>query len=269
MSDHDALWVYAVTRPDAAAEPMEGVAGGPVRLVNVADLAAMVSPVDLAEFGEEPLRRNLERLPWLEATARAHHQVITEMSRTSAVVPMRLATVYRTEAALVRMLVQRAADFNAVLARTGHCSEWGVKAYLSAPRSAEPAAAEPAAARSGQGTGGRSSGGPGSGADYLRRRRAQLAADQEARHSVAASAEGLHAELCAVAEAAALHRPQDPQLSGIRAHMIMNATYLVDDRRREQFTGTANRTAELDSSVRVEITGPWPPYSFATTGPGP
>ncbi|HET7016248.1 MAG TPA: GvpL/GvpF family gas vesicle protein [Streptosporangiaceae bacterium] len=255
MSDGEALWVYAVTRPDAA-PPVTGVAGGPVRLADAVGLAAVVSPVDLAEFGEEPLRRNLEKLPWLEAVARAHHQVVAETARTSQVVPMRLATVYRTKTALVRMLVQRAADFEAVLARTVHCSEWGVKAYLSAARAAEPAVAAVGS-------------GPGSGADYLKRRRAQLAADEDARHSVAASAQGLHAALCAVAEAAALHRPQDPQLSGIRAHMIMNATYLVADRRREQFTATVSRTAERDPSVRVEITGPWPPYSFATMEAGP
>lgn len=259
MSDGDALWVYAVTRSEMAAGPLEGVSGGPVRLVEAAGLAAVVSPVDLAEFGEQPLRRNLEKLPWLEAVARAHHQVIAAISRTSAVVPMRLATVYRSQAALTRMLAARAADFKAVLVRTANCSEWGVKAYLSAPRVGEPAA-EPSAASSRSG--------PGSGADYLRRRRAQLTADEDARHSVAASAQDLHAELCAVADASALHRPQDPQLSGNRAHMIMNATYLVDNRRREHFAAIVNRTAECDPSVLVEITGPWPPYSFATTEPG-
>jgi hypothetical protein len=51
--------------------------------------------------------------------------------------------------------------------------------------------------------------------------------------------------------------------------MIMNATYLVDDRRREHFTAAVNRNATLSHSVKVEVTGPWPPYSFATTEPGP
>jgi Gas vesicle synthesis protein GvpL/GvpF len=257
MIEPDGLWVYAVTRPGAEVDSLTGVAGGPVRLVAAGELTAVVSPVDLAEFGPEPLRRNLEKLPWLEAVARAHHQVIAAISATSAVVPMRLATVYRTPASLARMLVQRAGDFQAVLARTANCAEWGVKAYLIAADAPQPGGEQVAAARSQ----------PGSGTDYLRRRRAQLTADEDLRREAAASAERLHCELCAVASASARHRPQDPQLSGRRTQMILNGTYLVEDRRRERFAATVSRSMESSSSVRVEVTGPWPPYSFATTEP--
>ncbi len=260
MNEPTALWIYAVTGPEAVldrAGPLTGVAGGTVGLVRAAGLAAVASPVELAEFGAEPLRRNLEKLPWLEAVARAHHQVIAAASRVTAVVPMRLATVYRSQAAVAGMLSERASELKGVLARTANCSEWGVKAYLTAP-AAEPGRgdSEPAAASAGK---------PGSGADYLRRRRAQLTADEDARHAAAAGARHLHAELCAVAAAAGLHRPQDPQLSGRRAPMVMNGTYLVDDRRRERFAATVDRAAAQNPALRVETTGPWPPYSFAST----
>jgi hypothetical protein len=263
MRESEGLWVYAVIEPGAGAgrtERLTGVAGGPVLTIEATELAAVVSPVDLAEFGAEPLRRNLEQLPWLEAVARSHHQVIAAAAQAGVVVPMRLATVYRTDDALVEMLVDRAADFQAVLARIANCSEWGVKAYLSTGEAGGQTAAQPAAAVSS---------GQGSGADYLRRRRAQLTADEDARRSAASGAQGLHTELCMIAEAAKLHRPQDPQLSGAQTPMIMNATYLVDDRRREHFTAAVNRNATLSHSVKVEVTGPWPPYSFATTEPGP
>lgn len=270
MNDAGAIWVYAVARegslvegeagvsgPDdgsGAAGPLVGIAGGRVRLVSIRDLTAVVSPVDLAEFGEEPLRRNMERLPWLEAVARMHHDVVSAVAKMTAVVPMRLATVYRTGTGLTQMLGQRQEDFLAVLGHIAGRSEWGVKTYVTAPADSAPAPAE--------------AGSPGSGAAYLMKRRAQLTAAEDARRAAVASAELVHSELAGHAVAAALHRPQDPQLSGTTARMIMNATYLVDDRDQARFAAAVECAASRNPAVRLELTGPWPPYSFAAPEPG-
>lgn len=275
MTEADAIWVYAVahggtlvqreagvSRPgdgSVAIDPLVGVAGRPVRLVSTSDLAAVVSPVDLAEFGEEPLRRNMEHLPWLEAVARVHHAVVSAVAKLAAVVPMRLATVYRTDLTLAQMLRQRQEYFLAVLGHIAGRSEWGVKAYVAASGDmAAPAADRTSGAPAG----------PGSGAAYLSKRRAELTAAEDARKAAVTSAKRVHSELAGRAVAAALHRPQDPQLSGTTSRMIMNATYLVDDRDRVGFAATVRRAASTNPSVRLELTGPWPPYSFAAPEPG-
>ena len=62
------LYAYAITRgldPTTVAE-QSGIGGQPVRLVEREGLAVVVSEVDLEQFGEEGLRRNLEDLAWLE-----------------------------------------------------------------------------------------------------------------------------------------------------------------------------------------------------------
>ena len=51
---------------------------------DVPDLTAAVGTVGLDEFGEEGLRRNLEDLDWLAATARAHDAVISAIARFGA-----------------------------------------------------------------------------------------------------------------------------------------------------------------------------------------
>lgn len=265
MNDAGAIWVYAVAREGSlgeasgAVDRLVGIAGGRVRLVSIKDLTAMVSPVDLAEFGEEPLRRNMEHLPWLEAVARMHHDVVSAVAKMTAVVPMRLATVYRTDTGLTQMLGRRREDFLAVLGRIAGRSEWGVKAYIAAPA---VAGSRPAGRSSGAPTA------PGSGAAYLMKRRAELTAEDDARRAAVASAERVHAELAGQVVAAALHRPQDPQLSGTAARMLMNATYLVDDRDQASFAATVERAASRNPAVRLELTGPWPPYSFAAPEPG-
>ena len=261
MTEPTAVWVYAVAEDDLAADGndlagLTGVGGTPVRAVTAAGLAAITGNVPLADFDEAALRRNLEDLDWLEVTARAHHQVIAAVARRGPVVPVRLATVYRDEAGVAAALGEHQEDFRAALDRLGRRREWGVKVYAAAP----PAAGDgpqPAPAH-----GGNRASGPG--AAYLQRRRRDLAARDQARQDAAASAELIHARLADLAAGTSLHPPQSPQLAGGRAQMILNAAYLLDQQRDDEFAAAVGALAERHPAVRLELTGPWPPYSFTS-----
>lgn len=253
MPDDLGLWAYAVIRAGTPMRSVTGMAGGMVGTVVAGDLAALASPVDLAEFGEEALRHNLEHLPWLETAARTHHSVIAEAAEAGPVIPLRLATVYRTEAGLADMLVRHRRDFEHAFDRVEGRSEWGVKAYAAATHRASGEPATELGSDRGAGT------------QYLRQRKAQLEAAEDARKVAVASARDVHAMLSSVSAATDLHPPQDPQLSGRRDRMIMNGTYLVDDRAGSEFTAVVQQAAAGHPGLRLELTGPWPPYSFATT----
>jgi len=244
------VWVYAVTahQPVTGLDEVTGVAGEIPRAITAAGLTAVSGDVGLAEFGEAALRRNLEDLDWLATTARAHHRVIDAVGQ-APVVPMRLATVYRDDTNVATVLAERGADFRAALARTGEREEWGVKAYA-----ARPAAPAPAGQAS-------------SGADYLQRRRRELSEREDTRRAATASAEQIHAALSRLAAGARLHPPQSPQLTGNSAPMILNAAYLLDSGRGRKFVEGVSDLAEQHPAVRLEVTGPWPPYSFATLEP--
>src|SRR5215471_3851843 len=118
MSDESGLWAYAITDDGAAdVSGLTGVAGTKVRTAPAAGLTVLVSDVDLAEFGEAALSRNLEDLAWLERVARAHHLVIDEAARLFPVLPMRLATVYSCDATMAAALDGRRYDLHAALRR--------------------------------------------------------------------------------------------------------------------------------------------------------
>jgi hypothetical protein len=250
------LWVYAVTEqiPAGSLDQVAGVGGGQVRTVVADGLTAIAEDVPLEEFGEAALRRNLEDLAWLEETARAHHRVIDAVVRQSPVVPMRLATVYSGDASVAAMLAGRADDFRAALGRMSRRQEWGVKAYA-----AERAEADAAPAHGGT----EDAGSGGKGAAYLQRRRDQLSAQQDARRELTVSAELVHGALSQLAVDSALHPPQAPQLTGTSAQMLLNAAYLLDEQRSEDFTAAVSALAKSHPALRLELTGPWPPYSFA------
>lgn len=243
------LWLYAVAAEGAefptGAGAGIGVGGGQVRAVRAAGLTAVVEDVGEDEFGAAALRRNLEDLEWLDRTARAHHAVIEAMAGHGAVVPMRLATVYSGDDSVASMLRQRADDLSEALSRISGRSEWGVKAYASLPADTGPDDQADA-----------------SGTAYLQRRRAQLASRTDARQAAAAEADAVHTELSQLSVAARLYPPQPPRLAGQAALMVLNAAYLVADAQAGEFAVAVNDLTSRHRSVRLGLTGPWPPYSF-------
>ena len=260
MADRSVVWLYAVAgdpvEPAALAEVVAGVNGAPVRTISAAGLAAVASDVPIEEFSESALRVSLEDLGWLEATATAHHRVIDRLAQVQPLVPMRLATVYSADGSVRAMLDERAPDIRTVLQRTTACQEWGVKMYAAEPHAEAASLADS-----------RSSATPASGADYLRRRKDELAARAGRQRDAHVSAEQIYTALAQHALASRLHAPQSPKLSGATAAMLLNAAYLVRHASNDEFAAAVQQTAAQYPGVELQLTGPWPPYSFATLEP--
>lgn len=255
MTGRCLVWLYAVApHSDEEAETAAptGVAGEPVRTIVSGDLTAIVGSVPMDVFGEEPLRRNFEDLDWLEATARAHDAVVSAVVRRGPAVPLRLATVFRDDERVRELLDERRADFAAALELVSGRTEWGVRAY--GDRAVLTAAVAEAKAEAGTMT---------PGAAYLARRRAQLSAQETVERDAAERASQVHERLLRRAAAGRCQPLTDPAVSGRRDWMVLNGTYLVDDDRTEDFTATVNALGAEFPGIRLELTGPWPPYSFA------
>ncbi|WP_119726604.1 GvpL/GvpF family gas vesicle protein [Thermomonospora amylolytica] len=251
-------YLYAIARStgEGLTEGLSGVAGEPVRTVGHEDLIGVVGTVPLSEFGERALRRNLEDLGWLEATARAHHRVVDAVARRTTTAPVRLVTVYRGDEQVRDLLERGFAEFAETLDMVAGRQEWGVKVYANPQTAAAPARSGSSGASAGRRPG----------AAYLERRRTGLRTREEAWRRAVAHAEHVDRTLSDLAVARRLHRPQDPQLSGRSEWMVLNAAYLVDDERGGEFASTAGSLSTPE--IEVELTGPWAPYSFTVLESG-
>lgn len=256
-------YAYAVLRsgslPDAE---LCGVGEAPVDTVTEGPLAALVSTVPAAEFGQAEVHERLEDLRWLEATARAHRRVVDEAADAVCVLPLRLITVYRDEDAVRGALAEHAARFERLLAELDGRLEWGVKAYTQAPEDRPEPYGPPTSSA-------------GSGRDFLRRR----LRDRQVREVALQEADGLartvHQTLEDAAERSHLHRPQDARLAEAvgstdgadggavpRGRNVLNGAYLVPRERASAFAETVAELAARSPALRLELTGPWAPYSF-------
>jgi hypothetical protein len=224
-----------------------GLDGARLDVVDHRGLQAVVCDVELEEYGEEALVRNLEDLGWLEKVARAHDDVVRAVAGHATVAPMRLVTICSDDTS-VRFRVDDHYDgLVRALDNVEGRREWSVK-VLVAP---QPAAEPPQEER------------PASGAAYLMRKREQAARRRSAGEDAAAMAERVHDALAKASVASRRLPPQDPQLTGRRETMVLNAAYLVPDGEHDGFADLVERIRQAEPEGIVEAAGPWPPYSFA------
>jgi hypothetical protein len=248
----DGAWAYCVTRaPDPPA--VRGVHGALVERVEENGLAALASRVPLAEFGEDPLRRNLNDLEWLERVAREHEAVLERALDHGTIVPLRICTIFADEQGVARMLAEQRTALETALDVLDGRQEWGVKllvdrAALEAESGEDVPEEEPA----------------GGGAAYMLQRRRERERREAADRLAAELAEEVHARLQDWASDAVLNPPQNRELSGHEGDMLLNAAYLVETAKVDRFQElvAALQEGHSEHGARLELTGPWPPYNF-------
>ena len=233
--------------------------GTAVNLVSEGRIAAVTSDVPADEFSGEELARKLNEIRSLEAIARAHARVLDRLVARETVLPARLATLYRSEDDVRRLITDQEAVFTRAFGRLHGVREWGVKMFVERERllqwieaaSADGAEASPGAVVSG-------------GAAYLAERQRRQALEQRYRDEVLARAEEVHETLGGLATEGRLVMTHAALPGEEARELALNAAYLVprerEDELRALIAGFAGRFDER--GVVVTATGPWPPYNF-------
>lgn len=259
-----AWWTYCIMwEADALAEPpeLEGIEPGTtVEAICDGELAALVSPVPLSEYGDERLRVHLEDLGWVTQTARRHEDVLESVLRDATVVPLRLCTLYRSRDGVRRLLREHRSALKQGLSRVDGCFEWAVKVF-SDPRAQEAQVPSPQA--EGETADRR-------GAAYLQRRQQERALAEKAGEVRARCVEVVHQRIEDLARASTVNPPQRPEVHGRELTMLLNGAYLVERDRTSEIKQAVDGLQEEWSALgfAIELTGPWPPYNFVSGAAG-
>jgi hypothetical protein len=251
-----ATYAYGVARPfdPAALAGIRGVDGATVRVVDHGDVVAVVSDLARAELDESVWRARLERLPDVEEIARAHHAVVAAAFARTVTVPFRLATIHRGDRPLHEALSAQYPRLDALLDRFTGRVELGVKVFADAAAAAAATWAPDLPD---------SPSGSGAGRRYLRLLREQNGSREQSRRQAASDGQRVGERLTALAVDVRHHRPQPSQLSGRRGANVLNAAFLVETEDIDLFLAEVQRLDAELRGIRVEVTGPWAPYSFA------
>jgi hypothetical protein len=203
------------------------------------EFVCWVCEVDQASFAAA-VERNMEDLEWLALHGVRHQQVVGEVAEQRTIVPARFGTVFSGEPALVKDVQSRKAALKKVFARVADGDEWGVKVFAER----QVTAAAVTAARSGK--------------EYLQQKAARLKKrpernDQELK------------ELATALEEIATDSAPSGKVSGAQPNLLWQATFLVPRSKRRQWDQALKNFVERwEGRRRIEVNGPWPPYSFVS-----
>jgi hypothetical protein len=241
---------YGVVASPEAPLPAAGIGGTPVGALDLAEVVAVVGWLPADRYGPEQWEAHGQDPRWLEPLAREHHRVLQALCDDPAVadvVPLRLPGIYRDLDAVRETLVPRTAELRRALDEIRGHAEWGVKIFLARPAQTSP---EPV---------------PATGRDYLRRRSEAVTAretSRERRHHLVSAA---YAGVTLAAARSRVTSPQDKVLTGRSEPMLHNSAHLVRRAEQETFFAALAQASDLvaPEGMVVEVSGPWPPYSFA------
>jgi len=247
-------YVYAVVSGDGTgADAAEGIEpGGPVEVISVGDISAVVSEVDVDVMRTHGANPDVADDGWLARAARAHEGVVCAAFRSAPTIPMRFGVVHPTRDDVERLLGQHADSFRRELQRLEGTAEWGVKIYADRRRLASYVGsardvAEPAA------DGGRA---------YLLRERARRTVDQEIQAFVAERV----AQITTSLEQVATDAVTGPVSAVVGEAPVFSGFYLVslgDESQLEEIVGNFAGGGD-EAGLTTQLSGPWPAYHFTS-----
>ena len=230
------LYLYALAGPGAGDPLGEGIAGEPLRRLEVGPVAAIVGDVAAAPAVTP------------EALA-AHDAVVRRLAeRLPALLPARFGQTVPDEPALRSWLAARERDLAEALALVQGCIQMTLRVFAG-PEAPEIPPPEPAAVPEDLPEGW------GPGARFLHARR-EAAARARSLPEIAPLREALRPLL----RAERVERAESAAPGRLRA----TAYDLVPRAAADAYARTVAETAPHLTGWRVTATGPWPPYAFAT-----
>lgn len=238
-----ALYLYGISladesKPARISSPgIDGVHA--VQAKACGDFLCWISSVDRGSFSRE-MNHSMDNLEWLALHGVRHQQVVAEIAAKQTIIPARFGTVFSGEQALAKNVQGRKSALQKVFTRISDADEWGVKVFAEP----QPAPAMPAQVRTGK--------------EYLRAKATQL------KRRPVQDKEGLR-KFTAALEKIARDSAPTGKISGAQPHLLWQATFLVPRDRRKQWDKVLQQfMKQWDGSRRIEVNGPWPPYSFAS-----
>jgi hypothetical protein len=259
------LYVYCVGEASALAPIFEEKTPNAIEdesaleLIESWKLAAIVSRVPLADYGEDALAERLQDATWTATRALRHERVAEHFARRTPVVPLRFGTIYLRSDSVVKMLEERASLLQDTLQKLKGREEWGLNVYVERARLREEVArVSPRLRELAERA---ESSAPGQA--YLLRKKIDALRDEEARTVSRSVASEIETALAAACDGAVRLRVFKDEATE-RGELAARLAFLVARERFGDFRAEAERLAaqHAPAGFSFELTGPWPAYNF-------
>jgi len=222
------------------------------------NLAAVWSPVPVEDFCGPEAEERLQDLTWIGPRVIRHQEVVAGVMRNSPVLPVRFGTIFASLANLEKVLQRHSATIAGFLERLTDQEEWAVKGMLdrggaqeklfSLKRAREADRLEALSP----------------GTRYFQEQRLRAGCDQEVQQWLQKVCREVWTGLREYAAEVRERRLLSRETTGSDQDMVWNWALLMP---RPAVGGFQARIQDVNAQyaprgLRLEVTGPWPPYSF-------
>lgn len=224
------------------------------------DFYAVVKYVSESEFSEKNFKMNLSDIQWLETNARNHIGVINRLMENNTVIPFKFGTIFQAEASLQKFITDYSGSLAENFDQIRGKEEWTIKIFCNRVAliekiddlSEEAANLEKQIMESSPGR-----------AYLLKRKKADLI-EMEIDRICKCFGQECFDEFNRLSDSTNLNNLLPKEFTGREDTMILNATFLLNKDKVAEFQQIAATIREKDrnSGFFIEITGPWPTFSF-------
>jgi len=223
------------------------------------DLEAIVSEVDLKEFGSKEIaKRAKEDIKWIIKHAERHEKVIEEAMRLDVVIPMKFGTIFKDKKNLEQILQKNSKEFKNILKKLDGKEEWGVKAYVDEKKLSDELKNKDRAVKAKiEGVKKLPQG-----ADYFQELEVEDLVGKIMRQEIDKQSKiffkSLKLGVCDTRENKILAK----EFAGRSNPMVLNGAYLIHKKSVKDFRKKVDELKSRNPAFIFECTGPWPPYNF-------
>lgn len=253
------VYVFCITRATTPVPAEAGLtADTQLARLDAGGLAAVYCLIELADWTGSDAETRLRDLNWLGPRAVRHEAVIELVMAGGPVLPLRFGSLFSSLASVRAWLTGAAAEIDPFLHKSESFEEWSLKGWLDVPRAeAARLAADP-----------RLKALPASpGARYLLEQKLRQDITKTVRAWARSIEQRLLGELRELAGGTRTLRALSGDVSGRTEEVMFHQALLVPNARRGELAEwLARHNAELSAfGLLLELTGPWPLYSFVPT----
>lgn len=229
--------------PSSKGAPESVPGAGPLRALAIdRGLWAIAADAPLDRFSADALQQGMTDVEAISRHALAHAAVIEFFFRKSPVIPLKMFTLFSSDAKAREQLVSARGRLTRMFTRLRGLEEWGVR--IAAGEAGNEAATTVLTGR-----------------DYLQVKQRLHA---ETTMPTPATTRAITRALTALGRSAANFQkdPFPPPRRG--KPYVAGASYLVPKQRRREWKKSVSQVASVLSRQghRLELSGPWPPYRF-------
>ncbi len=223
-------------------------------------VAAIVSRVPLSDYGEEGLAERLNDATWTAVRAMRHEQVVEYFAKHISVVPLRFGTIYLDRAGIENMLRENGNDLSAIIHRLKGREEWGINVYCDRPVLLEKITEVSPRLREMAESAKQAS----PGQSYLMQKKIEALRVDEVKAEIERCANEIDERLKLESVDATKLRVLKVETTEY-GELKAKFAFLVDRQSFDRFREAAEELAQRMQvkGIRIELTGPWPPYNFA------